>query len=58
MKTYRFVEPHYTGGHCTIDITEEQIIKHMKNLYQDVCNLDNDELVQDFVAIHWCWVIT
>ena len=56
---YRFVEPHFTGGHSTIDITEEQIIKHMTERYSrlNLDSFDHNELIADFVAENWAWKV-
>ena len=63
MKTYRFEEPHCTGGSSTVDITEEQILKYMKEeiipKFQDKYPKDiSDEcLIEDFATVHWAWLI-
>jgi hypothetical protein len=56
---YRFVEPHFTGGHSTIDITEEQIIKYMTERYSrlNLDSFDHNELIADFVAENWAWKV-
>jgi len=57
MKIYYFNEQHYTGGDCTIKITEEQIIKYMKQKYlpnhpEYPKNLTNKQLITTFCILN------
>ena len=49
-RTYTFIEPHVTGGTATVEITEEQIIKYMRNKNKGT----DEELINEFVAVHRC----
>ena len=55
MKAYKFVEPHETGGHATVVISEQNILKYMKEHiaphYKKV--LTDKELVENFCVNHW-----
>lgn len=57
MKTYEFVEPHITGGHAVVTITEEQILKHMKKVQRKnlkMHNVSDEDLIDYFIVNHWC----
>ena len=57
MKTYTFVEPHVTGGFSTVEITETQILKHMKaftpKLLTTIKQTDQ-QLIDEFIVVNWC----
>lgn len=54
MRFFRFTEPHPTGGVAIIEISEAQIISHMKSSYPNRHpGILDSELVEDFVALHW-----
>ena len=57
-RTFRFAEPHYTGGVSQVTITEEQILTYEKGR-KDVDNSirPDDELLFDFLAVNWAWEI-
>jgi len=57
MKTYVFVEPHFTGGDSVVTITEEKILKHMheRQLKEEKFQGVSDERLLDyFIVNHWC----
>jgi hypothetical protein len=54
MRFFRFKEPHITGGVAIIEISEYQIISHMKSIYPNRHpGMLDQELVEDFIALHW-----
>ena len=56
-KTYTFVEPHITGGDCTVVITEKQIMIYMKERQAaDVRmkDISDEDLLDYFLVNHWC----
>lgn len=58
IKTYVFEEPHPTGGHTTVEITEKQILKYMKKAYGNrpaSFRMTDQQLIEEFVVIHWAW---
>jgi hypothetical protein len=60
MRVFRFNEPHHTGGYCTVDITEEQVVAHMTSIYQKLGHTISspESLIQDFIINHWGWEIS
>lgn len=57
QRMFEFVEPHLTGGSCTVRICEDAIIRHMRNQIKNHPawkNLTDEELLDEFVIIHWC----
>lgn len=53
MRFFRFKEPHKTGGVALIEISEYQIISHMKSTYPNRHpGLLDQELVEDFITLH------
>ena len=52
MKVYCFNEPHITGGHAIVEITEEQICDWMKKTYPMV---KEEHQIEEFCALHWAW---
>lgn len=56
-RTFTFVEPHITGGHCTVEITESQILDYMRNRHDKkliYADATDDVLVDEFCIVHWC----
>ncbi len=56
-KVFTFVEPHHTGGDCTVRITEEQILKHMHKLQKEndkFKGISNPDLIDYFIINYWC----
>lgn len=56
MKMYEFDEPHPTGGHCRIRVTEEDAISYQKKILRESkkCNYKSDQqALDDFITIHW-----
>lgn len=54
MRFFRFKEPHITGGVAIVEISEYQIISHMKSVYPNrMPGILDHELVEDFIALHW-----
>lgn len=57
MKSYTFIEPHHTGGHCTVEITEEQIVKHMRKymakVHPEIKDASDQQLIDEFVIVNW-----
>ena len=49
---YEFVEPHITGGHATIIISESKILEYMKKVYPN-SELSDNELIEEFAIVHW-----
>ena len=49
---YTFSEPHITGGHALITITEKQIIEYMKKKYKN--KFSDKQLIEEFCAVNWC----
>ena len=52
-----FVEPHITGGHCTVTITEKQIMVYMKKRQKDnirMKDVSDEHLLDYFLVNHWC----
>ena len=52
MKVYCFNEPHITGGHAIVEITEEQIHDWMKKTYPMV---KEEHQIEEFCVLHWAW---
>lgn len=55
---YVFVEPHPTGGDCTVEITRSKAIKFQKRYakIQHKCYYTSDqEALDDFIDIHLAW---
>ena len=57
-RTFRFVEPHHTGGVCQVTITEEEILAYEKGR-KDVDNTlrPDIDILYDFLAENWAWEI-
>lgn len=56
-RTFTFVEPHITGGHCTVEITESQILKYMRERHKNKskwADATDNILVDEFCIVHWC----
>ena len=52
MRTFEFVEPHYTGGESVITITEDKLIEFMHT--KDYLNgVSDEELIRQFCIEHW-----
>lgn len=59
MRIFTFEEPHKTGGNSTVTINEEQIIKFMREKILPLSNrypadVTDDDLLRDFIVVHWC----
>jgi len=54
-RIWLFVEPHITGGHCTVEITDEQIIAFMSKSEAKEKGATRDQLIDEFVVVNWCW---
>jgi len=57
QRIFEFVEPHFTGGDCTVRICEDAIIRYMHNRAKDRPKLrvaTDKELLDDFIVTHWC----
>ena len=57
-KIYLFVEPHHTGGMCTVEITEPQILEYMlkrKALDDRFKDVSDEDLIDYFKVNHWCY---
>lgn len=58
-RKFTFCEPHITGGNAVITVSEDQILKYMKEyqyqkyLDKGIDPTDND-LIDDFCIVHWC----
>ena len=59
-RVFVFVEPHPTGGDCTIRITESQILKYMnKEIKQKIqkkhpdMDVTDELLIEEFCVVHW-----
>lgn len=53
MRFFRFKEPHKTGGVALIEISEYQIISHMKSTYPNRHpGMLDQELVEDFISLY------
>lgn len=53
---YVFVEPHPTGGDCTVEITSTKAIKFQRRyakLYHKYVYETDEEALADFIDIHW-----
>ncbi len=51
---WEFVEPHPTGGVCTVRISTAQIVAYMRQRKDfDHSKMDDWELVSDFSTVHW-----
>ena len=61
METYKFVEPHHTGGNAIIYITKAQIISFMREKYtaRDKYPVDvsDETLLSDFILVNWAFEI-
>jgi glutaredoxin-related protein len=55
VKTYIFLEPHPSGGHATIEITEEQILKYMKKTPEHCKCLTDEQIIETFTVINWAF---
>jgi len=60
-RVFTFVEPHPTGGHCTVSITGSQIIRYMnKHIKEKIqkkhpdMEITDELLIEEFCVIHWC----
>ena len=56
-QVFIFVEPHHTGGDCTVRITEEQILKYMHKLQKEddkFKDVSDSDLIDYFIINHWC----
>ena len=51
-RIYVFVEPHFTGGESTIEISESKIMKFMAEHYSNVPLMYR---LETFITIHWAW---
>jgi len=52
MKVYVFMEPHYTGGDATVEITEEKIRAYMNKNHPIV--LEKHQ-IEEFCAHYFAW---
>jgi|14BtaG_2_1085337.scaffolds.fasta_scaffold192486_2 hypothetical protein len=54
MKMYEFLEPHVTGGHSRVTISECNIIKYMKEkIVPKHIVLSDKQIVESFCADYW-----
>ncbi len=56
MRVFKFIEPHITGGHAEIVISDRQIIEYMKKIPKYV-DYSPEDMIDEFIAIHWAWEI-
>lgn len=58
-EVWEFAEPHATGGDCKVTITRSQIVSFMRGRRDyDFSKWPDQELVDNFVAIHWARKVT
>lgn len=52
---YEFIEPHPSGGTCYVRVTREQVIEHQRQVGAAKGHVytNDDEAIEDFVAVHW-----
>ena len=51
---YEYIEPHPSGGTCTIRMTRQQAIDWT---YRAHVGLSDEQALQDFIAIHWAYKV-
>ena len=53
---YEFVEPHLSGGTCTVSMTARQVVEWNRKVhrqYSDLPDPCDEDLLADFISAHW-----
>ena len=56
-RIFTFIEPHLTGGDCTVRIAENQIMKYMHTRQENeerFKTVSDEHLLDYFLTSHWC----
>ncbi len=51
---YEYVEPHPSGGKCTIRMTRQQAIYWIRQVHQ---GLSDQLALEAFIAVHWAYKV-